>query len=226
MLDPSVYVQRIKSIAGVTQKRLSIEALERVALERLPNYKHSDGRIYASHKNQPYFAVSVSPLNPNFDQQIEPGILPVVNSLLIKNYLPVSSCEGHHDSPSFVRIVFGSEQAADNFIQEFGVMDYVVLTKLYRSSNTVQSWDRGEFHYRFRFDTDTVDKNLEIQDINFLFRRNYQDICYVDIVLYQMTHSVWNFYKTYKIVNDMKQNKHKRINNIAQKILSMKDYEL
>lgn len=226
MLDPSAYVKRIKIIAESSTHQLTDELVGRITLERLPNYKHPDGRIYASRGQEPYFAVSVSPLNPGFQKQIEPGILPVVEALLQKNYLPISSCQGHRDSASFVRIVFGSSASADEFVQEFGTMEFVNLEKLYSSANVVQWWDKGKPKYRSRNEVDISDRKLEIQDINFLYKRNYTDICYVDLTLYQMKHSVWNFAKTYKIVYDMRRNKTKRIQKIADRILSMKDYEL
>lgn len=226
MLDPAAYVKRVKIIAESSAQQLNDELLQRITLERLPNYRHPDGRIYASRGREPYFAVSVSPLNPNFQDQIEPGILPVIDALLRKNYLPISSCEGHKDSAAFVRIVFGSEDLADRFIQEFGAMEYVDLTKLYSSANVVQWWDRGKPRYRSRNEIDTSDRRLEIQDINFLYKRNYSDVCYVDISLYKMKHSIWNFLKTHKIIYDMKRNKTRRIHKIADRILTMKEYEL
>lgn len=226
MLDPAAYVKRVKIIAESSTQELTDELLQRITLERLPNYRHPDGRIYASRGQEPYFAVSVSPLNPGFKDQIEPGILPVVDALLQKGYLPISSCEGHRDSAAFVRIVFGSNDLANEFIQEFGAMDYVDLTKLYSSANVVQWWDRDKPRYRSRNDVDSSDRKLEIQDINFLYKRNYSDICYVDMSLYKMKHSIWNFIKTHRIVYDMNRNKTWRIQKIADRILAMKEYEL
>lgn len=226
IIEPSAYVQRVKIVAESKVQQLDHATLERAALSRAPNYVHKDGRIYASRAGEPYFAVSVSPLNPQFENQIEPGILPVVSALLSKNYLPISSCQGHGDSKSFVRIVFGSEQSADEFILEFGTMDFVTLTKLFTSANIIQSWHNGQPHWRAKQEGDHLSQNLEHQDINLLYKRNYHKVYYVDISLYQTNNSIWKFFSRQKIINDLRRNRSLRIQCIADRILSMKDYEL
>ena len=72
-LNPAAYVQRIKISAESNQQQITLSLLEQAALERSPNYQHRDGRIYASSPSEPYFAVSVSPLNPEFANQILPA---------------------------------------------------------------------------------------------------------------------------------------------------------
>jgi hypothetical protein len=226
MLNPSAYVQRVKITAESNQQQITLSLLEQAALERSPNYRHKDGRIYASGPREPYFAVSVSPLNPEFNNQIEPGILPIVNALLERNYLPISSCEGHGDSRSFVRIVFGSDQSADEFIQEFGTMDYVILRKLQTSANIVQWWENGRPHWRAKYQDEITNLNLEPQEINLLYKRNYVNVCYVDINLYDVNQGFWGFFKRQKMMKDIKINRSRRLQNIRDRILSMKDYEL
>ena len=194
-LNPAAYVQRIKIITESNQQQITPSLLEQAALERSPNYRHRDGRIYASNPSEPYFAVSVSPLNPEFENQIESGILPVVMALLQRNYLPISSCEGHGDSRSFVRIVFGSNQSADEFINEFGTMEYVTLEKLQTSANIVQWWENGQPHWRAKYNDEITNSNLEAQEINLLFKRNYVQVCYVDINLYDVNQRFWDFFK-------------------------------
>jgi hypothetical protein len=231
-LNPAAYVQRVKIPAESNQQQITLSLLEQAALERSPNYRHKDGRIYASSPSEPYFAVSVSPLNPEFENQIESGILPVVKALLEKNYLPISSCEGHHDlgqgdTRTFVRIVFGSDESADEFINEFGTMEYVTLEKLQTSANIVQWWENGQPHWRAKYNDEITNSNLEHQDINFMFKRNYKQVCYVDLNLHDGRHyPFWAFIKRWKMHRDIKANKHTRIQNIKDRILSMKVYEL
>lgn len=225
-LNPAAYVQRIKIITESNQQQITPSLLEQAALERSPNYRHRDGRIYASNPSEPYFAVSVSPLNPEFVNQIEAGILPVVMALLERNYLPISSCEGHGDSRSFVRIVFGSNQSADEFINEFGTMEYVTLEKLQTSANIVQWWENGQPQWRAKYNDEITNPNLEIQEINLLFKRNYIQVCYVDINLYDVNQRFWDFFKRQKMIKDIMSNKKQRLDCIRDRILSMKDYEL
>jgi hypothetical protein len=225
-LNPAAYVQRIKIITESNQQQITPSLLEQAALERSPNYRHRDGRIYASNPSEPYFAVSVSPLNPEFANQIEAGILPVVMALLQRNYLPISSCEGHGDSRSFVRIVFGSDQSADEFINEFGTMEYVTLEKLQTSANIVQWWENGQPHWRPKYNDEITNSNLETQEINLLFKRNYVQVCYVDINLYDVNQKFWDFFKRQKMIKDIMSNKKQRLDCIRDRILSMKVYEL
>ena len=225
-LNPAAYVQRIKIITESNQQQITPSLLEQAALERSPNYRHRDGRIYASNPSEPYFAVSVSPLNPEFENQIESGILPVVMALLQRNYLPISSCEGHGDSRSFVRIVFGSDQSADEFINEFGTMEYVTLEKLQTSANIVQWWENGQPHWRAKYNDEITNSNLEAQEINLLFKRNYVQVCYVDINLYDVNQRFWDFFKRQKMIKDIMSNKKQRLDCIRDRILSMKVYEL
>lgn len=225
-LNPAAYVQRIKIITESNQQQITPSLLEQAALERSPNYRHRDGRIYASNPSEPYFAVSVSPLNPEFVNQIEAGILPVVMALLERNYLPISSCEGHGDSRSFVRIVFGSNQSADEFINEFGTMEYVTLEKLQTSANIVQWWENGQPQWRAKYNDEITNPNLETQEINLLFKRNYIQVCYVDINLYDVNQRFWDFFKRQKMIKDIMSNKKQRLDCIRDRILSMKDYEL
>ena len=225
-LNPVAYVQRVKISAESNQQQITLSLLEQAALERSPNYRHRDGRIYASNPSEPYFAVSVSPLNPEFENQIESCILPVVMALLQRNYLPISSCEGHGDSRSFVRIVFGSDQSADEFINEFGTMEYVTLEKLQTSANIVQWWENGQPHWRAKYNDEITNSNLEAQEINLLFKRNYVQVCYVDINLYDVNQKFWDFFKRQKMIKDIMSNKKQRLDCIRDRILSMKVYEL
>ena len=61
--------------------------------------------------------IDVSPFMDNFRDQVEDTIWPAVSALLSRNYLTVTSCEGHtlHDS-AFVTVSFPSTATADKFI--------------------------------------------------------------------------------------------------------------
>jgi hypothetical protein len=61
--------------------------------------------------------IDVSPFIDNFREQIEDDIWPAVKALLDRNYLTVTSCQGHtlYDS-AFVTVSFPSTIIADKFI--------------------------------------------------------------------------------------------------------------
>lgn len=225
MLDPAAYIRKAQS-SYRAQQQITLEDVENQALVRCPNYRHSDGRIYASHRGEDYFAVTVSPLNPEFNTQIEPGIYPVVCALLEKNYLTVSSCEGHGGSHSFVKIAFGSEIIADRFIEYFRDMDYVTLIKKTTSANVIQYWEDGKPRWRSPLENEFIDRNLEVQDINFLFRRRYQQVCYVDLCLHLTQPGLTKIFRRYKIMKDQRKNKNRRIQDLVDRIQSLEPYEL
>lgn len=226
MLDPAAYVQRVKIPSEGRTAQVTAESLSQSALTRSPNYRHRDGRIYASRPGEPYFAVTVSPLNPQFVSQIEPEIAPVIQALLDQNYLPVSSCQGHGDSRAFVRIAFGSRESRDRFVKEFGDMEYVSLSTLEHSANVIQYWDQDRPQWRAQHEFDSVRQDLEALDINRLYRRNYTNVCYADITLYNMQDGIWYFFSRQRIINDLRKNKAHRISLIAERIRNMQAYEL
>jgi hypothetical protein len=63
--------------------------------------------------------IDVSPFMDDFKDQVEDTIWPAVNALLVRNYLTVTSCEGHtlYDS-AFVTVSFPNTIVADKFIND------------------------------------------------------------------------------------------------------------
>jgi hypothetical protein len=224
-LNPSGYVIEARQHYRQEQK-ITSELIEETALTRAPNYKHPDGRIYASRPGEEYFAVSVSPLNPEFATQIEPKVLPLVNALLNKNYLPLSSCEGHGGSELFVRIVFGSKESADDFIIGLQGFPYLTLEYLETSANTLQYFENGKPKFRRMLPDERNDRYQEAQDINRMFKRSYTQVCYVTLSLYKLPKGIFKFYRRHKIKQHRAKNETQLIEQLIKKINAIEGYVL
>lgn len=226
--NPASYVHQIKVQSESKHEQLTLEKLEQQALTRSPNFMHKNGQIYASLPGEPYIAVTVSPFNPKFESQIEPGIYPLVKTLLDKNYLTVSSCIGHNliDLASTVIIVFGSSKYADKFIADFGQMEYVKLTKFNSVANNRQIWNNDKWFYRPMTEVEKSNIKEEIEDVNRLFKRSYKEICYVEIRLYGDEPKIWNLLGWYHFIKEIRKNKSHRLNLICERIKQIDHYEL
>ena len=187
LFEPSAYVQQIKIESSYfTEVNLTEDDFKRQALERNPNFLHKNGRIYASKSNEAYFAVTVSPINKNFESQIEKKIYPVVKALLDKNYLTIGSCEGHGSAtfgdPPAIRLVFGSLESAESFINSLKNENYIKASLVEPSLNSSQFYQNGKFHYKRNEYENTLNCD-GAEDINRLFFRNYSNVWYVRLHL-------------------------------------------
>lgn len=181
MIEPNI-VQVRPAPRARQHQRFSQLDLDYLARSRAPNYTHLDGRVYASAPGEDYYAVTVSPVNPRFSDQIEPQVLPIVQALLAKNYLTVSSCQGHCDrSELFVRVVFGSAESAEAFRLHWQGLDGVYTQSLDTSANVEQYQVRGRVLYQPIPQGNYVSSQGETADINRLFGRRYNRVCYVDV---------------------------------------------
>ena len=67
----------------------------------LKNKQFANGRIHASVNPEDtyetgYVAYTASPFDPKFYKDIEGGVQYHLQELILKGYLPISSCEGHY----------------------------------------------------------------------------------------------------------------------------------
>lgn len=147
-------------------------------INRCPNVKDKDGRIHYKTADGKYIAVMVSPYHKDFRTQIEDGVWPIVNSLLTKNYLPVSSCAGHIDpwKEFYFTLAFDSNENALRFIEKIVHLDtsYTIYDTIANISQT------GSKAYRH---TENNERDLysEVLGMNILLFRNYTDYSYVRI---------------------------------------------
>jgi hypothetical protein len=202
---------------------------DELALTRCPNFLHKDGRIYASLPNEDYYAVTVSPLNPNFFTQIEPGVKDIIQSLLEKNYLPISSCEGHGGSPLFFRVAFGNLQLAEDFKKHLSSIPFFEVHIANKISNIVQYEEFGKIKYRKRVVDEFISNKEEAKEINRLFKRSYDEVYFADCFLHKVP-SIWfelfHPIKTYKIRKDKRLNLEKRKQQIINSINEIECYYL
>jgi hypothetical protein len=169
--------------------------LKTLALTRAPNYQHTDGRIYASKAGDPYVAVSVSPYNPKFLTQLEPGIAPVVMAVVERGYLPVSSCEGHSISFSFpyVMVAFGQEDSARAFEDHFRHVPWVTTERASTVANVFQDQKRYQ-----RLDPLLHTAKAEYDDMNRMFNRSYDRYWYVTVKLFETRRGISNIWSNWK----------------------------
>lgn len=151
-----------------------------------PNFKHSNGKIYASKPGDPYWVVTVSPYHPNFRTQIEPGVWPIVEQLINKNYLTVSSCEGHGtDAKLIVSLVFEDTDAAQNFVN---MCSHIPgwFYKIEANSRILHNKSNSGSSVISEKTTTTLTRNHEeFNRYNILFFKNYKQYVYLDLILYK-----------------------------------------
>ena len=193
-------IEHIVQASYKTQQQVDVRDM---MLTSAPNILHKDGRIYFKDELGNYLAVTVSPLNPKFKTQIEHGVWPVVNALVKKGYLTVSSCEGHDGSDYYVKIVFDTEVSAQQFIDQFPKIKGLVFELEYQSANVIRYIVNGQAKYRPAGHDENIDKYQEVKYINMLFNRSYTDCCYVIIKVYPRLKS-FNPFKQYAHRNEKK----------------------
>jgi hypothetical protein len=221
----------MNSVYEIRQERKSYAeqhlTLEQIALSRTPNYRHRDGRIYASKSTDEYYAVSVSPYNPKFYTQIEDGVKDIIQNLVERNYLTLSCCEGHKHklwtSHLFFTVAFGDETDACEFASRFSSIDGVTTEILNSIANVKQIPGRVVKYEQL----DDIEHNVveEYKDYNRLFGRSYSKYWLVRVELFARRKGIKNLF--WNIKNHFRE---KRLKDLTKKeilsiIVSLKRYE-
>lgn len=155
-------------------------------LERTFNWKHPDGRIHATSENGDYHAVTASPYHDEFRTQIEDGVWPIVQALVEKGYLPISSCEGHGGSQLYVTLAFGVEEFAQELralleAQPIPALFVTVKEHYFNmQARSAKSSEKIEFKKFSKIDAD-----LEVQGTNALFHRQYESYVFLEFGLFK-----------------------------------------
>lgn len=148
-----------------------------------------NGRIHASKEqdldySNGYLALSVSPFDNNFDNEVEKGVLPHCHALIRKGYLPISSCEGHftkkHHMPFYVMLAVGGKNKLDRIYDIINKTKHIpgISYKIKEQQANV----RGELLERVNY---SLDKAEEYAELNRLFMRNHLEYNYLWIGLFQ-----------------------------------------
>jgi hypothetical protein len=184
----------------------------------LLNYKHKNGRIYAStgSSDDNYIAVSVSPYHPKFDTQIEDGIKDIVISLIEKNYLTLSSCEGHDDgwNSMMVKLAFVDEEDRDKFIDHFKHIKNLSF-KLDSKASNVRLFFQNQKLKMER--TEPIEDERQTNGINDLYFRKYKRYCFLDVYFFKYKDGIFNFFSRYYT----KYKKKKFLNQTKKEVLEV-----
>ena len=155
----------------------------------MKNKLFPNGRIHASKEedldySNGYLALSVSPFDKNFDNEVEKGVLPHCHALIRKGYLPISSCEGHftkkHHMPFYVMLAVGGKNKLDRIYDIINKTKHIpgISYKIKEQQANV----RGELLERVNY---SLDKAEEYAELNRLFMRNHLEYNYLWIGLFQ-----------------------------------------
>lgn len=149
------------------------------------NKKWKDGRIYHLDKDGKYSSHSVSPYSRHFEFNIEDNIKDLVLALKSKNYLSISSCEGHGlYFRRYVTIIFPSKETAEDFKLSLPFkLTYKLqhATKVLNNSLEVDSY--GNITSIIKDETKVQNKEQSIEYINFFTKRFYADAWLLDIII-------------------------------------------
>jgi hypothetical protein len=172
------------------------------------NYKHKDGRIYASKSiDENYTAVTVSPFHPKFDSQIEDGIKDLVYAFIEKNYIVMSSCQGHDDllGFAFIKIAFPDPQDREYIIEQLKNTPYVSFLKSDKSANVELYVKNNSVKFK-KLDSEGYSCKEEADAINKLYFRNHDRYYFLNIEFFKYSGSWWNIISKFVL-------KHKRLND-------------
>lgn len=196
ILNPSSYViratQENKVVIPAIQTVDKNTRLSELLLSRAPNIKKPDGRINCEGLyGDGVIAVTVSPFNKQFRSQIEDGVYPFVETLLEKNYFPISSCEGHTDGKGDhfqITIAIPDTQLAEkvkNYIKLYGckveILDSVANNQIeFVTDNTREH----KIHFNQNINKTLENLQYEYRDVDILYQRNYSFYVFVKISLF------------------------------------------
>lgn len=189
---PTSYHQEVVSIKTVSIFSADVTSYDDAVRNYAPNFKHKDGKIYASRNGEKYWVSTVSPYHPLFRTQIEDGVWPLVDSLLKKNYLTVSSCEGHFfDNKLTVTVVFENIDDANVFVKSCNsVLGW--RYKISDSERTIYETVKSNKTVYTEKKTVSLDKNFEeFKRYNLLFFKNYETYVYVDIYVFKYPKNIF-----------------------------------
>jgi hypothetical protein len=131
------------------------------------NIVHADGRIYESEDG---VAKTVSPYAPDFFENIEDDIRPLIEILRDKGYLPYSSCAGHQVvKRRFVAVAFPSVDRARQFIKD--------TRSLYENTLITFSIKSIADYYSVGHSSNSDTCNY----LNGIFYRGYSHYCFVEL---------------------------------------------
>jgi len=224
----------------IQEQKYLIDQKKLISENEVLNYKHKDGRIYASDSDKGgdlYLAVSVSPYHPKFEEQVEDGIKDMVFAFLNKNYMTVSSCEGHYKNfnSSNVVLAFPYSEDRDIVVEKLKNIPFVTFEFLDRIANVESYKDKDGIMKIKRLKIENHSYEAEAESINKLFFKKYKRYYFLEIRFfkYKYEHIEWPYsYHFFNFliplnalfVNYLRKKYEKQIKNIVINIINSKEF--
>lgn len=217
IIDPPAHVIQIKAPA-----RYQYEQKIQTDWTTVLNRKFPNGRIcfVDSDDDELYTAISVSPYHEQFSTQIEDGIKDIVYAFIDKNYMPISSCEGHDWSwdTTFVKIAVTSEDEARRIGSYFSNIPYVSIDYYDRSANNEFYVENGITRVRL-LNPERYNAKSEAESINRLYFRKYDNYYFLNINLFKYEEQP--FWSSILQRYIMRYKKSKKLNLVKQQVLAV-----
>jgi len=163
----------------------------------MKNYKTNYGKVIAgidTDDNDKYFSITVSPYEPNFEDNLEEGIKEVVFAFLNKNYMTINSCEGHDsgwDNP-YITLAFVEENEREDIIKKMKKIPFVTF-ELKKYIFNIKFVDKNNKKFKI-IDESNYDVKLEAQSVNNLYLKKYKNYCYLEIVFFKYSDNLFQRY--------------------------------
>ena len=166
------------------------------------NYKYPNGRIHGLSKDGSYVSHSVSPYSPEFLNNIEEGIKPLVQALFNKGYLSISSCEGHNLSfKRYITIIFPTIESANSFRASFSKFKQLKFKTIHCTNylnNSVELDENNELQ-NVKKGNSFKNHNGSVAYVNCFARRNYDDAWFVEMIISpEIQPGIFNYIKNFK----------------------------
>lgn len=189
-------VEQVKVISTYKFQQFYQKAQPITHIDNALNYKHKDGRIYASKPGEDYIAITVSPFHKEFDSQIEDGIKDLVHAFVEKNYIVMSSCQGHEGllSFAFVKIAFADELDREYLIEQLKYTPHISFAKYDKCANVELYVKNNSVKFK-KLDLENYSYKEEADAINKLYLRNHNRYYFLDIQFFKYNDAWW------KIIN-------------------------
>lgn len=190
----------------VLEKRKVLSEREKLLVLASSTYnkKWPNGRIHGISETGEYASHSVSPYAETFLDNIEEGIKPLVLALRDKNYLSISSCEGHGlDFRRYVTLVFPDRESAQNFQNTIPFKLRYSLTHCTQMlTSTVDVDQYGRLSNLRNVDPDSNDMKRSLEYVNVMIQRTYQDAWFLEVSLSEgvRTKGLWDIIKNLRAV--------------------------
>tara|TARA_Y100001951_G_C11136367_1_gene181058 strand:- start:39 stop:611 length:573 start_codon:yes stop_codon:yes gene_type:complete len=164
----------------------------------MKNKLFPNGRIHASEKqdldySNGYYALSVSPFDKEYDNEVEPGVLQHCKALVRKGYLPLSSCEGHYGNKHYLNWYVMIAVPGKNRIER--IFDVIQKLKdvpgiFFKVKEQVANVN-GQIGVRVE---QPMEREAEYNELNRLFMRNHTAYSFLYFGLFK-DNNIWSHIK-------------------------------